>query len=160
MTAYEFITEEMYEEDEEDDYEYEEYEFPTNMEWLYIMITLMLICSTTIVFTSLKIYGICTQQPKYIKMYIIFQYVLLALLSVAIIILSIYLLVYIHQHGLPQVWVFLLGVLIVLSAIFIWIIYTGFSFLIHTLIAIKQDKAVSVSISSKDNGGFELQNQL
>merc|ERR1719367_1691230 len=81
-----------------------------------------------LIFASLKIHGIRTQNPKYVKAFIIFKYVLLTLFTTAVIGVSIY-----GSAILSQFWIFLLSVLVILWTSFLWIFYTGFAITLHTL---------------------------
>ena len=99
-----------------------------------------------IIFASLKIHGIRTQNPKYVKAFIIFKYVLLTLFSIAVIGICTY-----GSAILSQFWIFLLGVVVIFWVSFIWIFYTGFSITIHTIM----ENNMKGNYKTFDNNSFE-----
>ena len=80
-------------------------------------------------FTSLKIHGIRTRNPKYIKAFIIFQYTLYILGLLGMFVGSIYLSAFYSQF-----WIFLLGVMVMMYYTFIWIFDIGFIITLKTLL--------------------------
>lgn len=99
-----------------------------------------------IIFASLKIHGIRTQNPKYVKAFIIFKYVLLTLFSAGVIGICTY-----GSAILSQFWLFLLGVVVILWVSFLWIFYTGFSITIHTIM----ENNLQGNYKTFDNNSFE-----
>jgi len=99
-----------------------------------------------IIFASLKIHGIRTQNPRYIKAFIIFKYVLLTLFSTLVIGICIY-----GSAILSQFWIFLLGVVVIMWVSFLWIFYTGFSITIHTIM----ENNLKGNYKTFDNNSFE-----
>jgi len=99
-----------------------------------------------ITFASLKIHGIRTQNPRYVKAFIIFKYVLLTLFSTLVIGICIY-----GSAILSQFWIFLLGVVVIMWVSFLWICYTGFSITIHTIM----ENNLKGNYKTFDNNSFE-----
>jgi len=99
-----------------------------------------------LIFNSLKVHGIRTQNQKYVKAWIIFKYILLTLFTTAVIGVSIY-----GSAILSQFWIFLLSVLVVLWTSFLWIFYTGFAITLHTLM----EHNLKGNYKVFDNNGFE-----
>jgi len=99
-----------------------------------------------IIFASLKIHGIRTQNPRYVKAFIIFKYVLLTLFSTLVIGICIY-----GSAILSQFWIFLLGVVVIMWVSFLWIFYTGFSITIHTIM----ENNLKGNYKTFDNNSFE-----
>jgi len=99
-----------------------------------------------ITFASLKIHGIRTQNPRYVKAFIIFKYVLLTLFSTLVIGICIY-----GSAILSQFWIFLLGVVVIMWVSFLWIFYTGFSITIHTIM----ENNLKGNYKTFDNNSFE-----
>merc|ERR1719367_2185735 len=98
------------------------------------------------IFYALKIHGIRTQNPKYVKAFILYKYILLTLFTTAVFGVSIY-----GSAILSQFWIFLLSVLVVLWTSFLWIFYTGFAITLHTLMVHNLKGNYKVF----DNNGFE-----
>merc|ERR1719322_599336 len=86
-----------------------------------------------VIFTSLKIHGIRTKNPKYIKAFIIFQYTLYILCLIGMFIGGIYL-----SATHSQFWIFLLGVVFMMCSTFIWIFDMGFIITLNTLLEEKE----------------------
>ena len=82
-----------------------------------------------VIFTSLKIHGIRTRNPKYIKAFIIFQYTLYILWLIGVFIGSIY-----FSATLSHFWIFLLAVVFMMCSTFIWIFDMGFIITLNTLL--------------------------
>ena len=78
-----------------------------------------------IIFNSLKIHGIRTQNPIYVDFIICFKEALLDSFNGGVFIICILLsLLY------SLLWIFLLGVVVMLAVSFLWIFYTGFIILL------------------------------
>ena len=90
------------------------------------------------IFTSLKIHGIRTKNPKYIKSFIIFQYTLYILVLIGMFIGSIYLSAFFSQF-----WIFLLSVVVMMCYTHIWIFDIGFITTLKTLLE-EKDKPRNV----------------
>lgn len=85
-----------------------------------------------VLITSLKIHGIRTKNPNYIKAFIIIQYIAYILVLIGGIGGSICL-----SAIFSQFWIFLLGVLFMMCSTFIWIFVMGFIITLNTLLAEK-----------------------
>ena len=96
-----------------------------------------------VIFTSLKIHGIRTRNPKYIKAFIIFQYTLYILWLIGVFIGSIY-----FSATLSHFWIFLLAVVFMMCSTFIWIFDMGFIITLNTLI---EEKVSNSNSSAKFN---------
>ena len=83
----------------------------------------------SIFFISMKIHGIRTRNPKYIKAFIISQYILFILGLFGTFIVSIYI-----SDTLSQFWIFLLAVVVMMCYTFIWIFEMGFIITLNTLL--------------------------
>merc|ERR1712126_9947 len=79
-------------------------------------------------FTFLKIHGIRTQNTRYIKAFIIFQYIVFTLVVTGVTVGSIYLSVITSQF-----WIFLLGVLVMMCWTFIFIFDMGTIITLNTI---------------------------
>jgi len=79
-------------------------------------------------FTFLKIHGIRTQNTRYIKAFIIFQYIVFTLIAIVVTVGSIYLSVITSQF-----WIFLLGVLVMMCWTFIFILDMGSIITLNTI---------------------------
>ena len=83
----------------------------------------------SIFFISMKMHGIRTRNPKYIKAFIISQYILFILGLFGTFIVSIYI-----SDTLSQFWIFLLAVVVMMCYTFIWIFNMGFIITLNTLL--------------------------
>ena len=83
----------------------------------------------SIIFTSLKIHGIRSRNPKYIAVFITFQYLLYILGQLGMFIGGITL-----SATYSQIWIFLLAVLVMMCSTFIWIFDMGFIMTLNTIL--------------------------
>jgi len=105
---------------------------------MWISIGTIVLPVLSAIFTSLKIHGIRTRKPKYIKAFIIFQYTLYILALIGMFIGSIYL-----SATMSHFWIFLLGVVFMMCSTFIWIFDMGFIITLNTLIE-EKDRPLNV----------------